>query len=870
MHYIQPTMKPIILSLIALWLCIGNTNAQRTFEGRVLDKESRQPLEAASVTLLQGEARTLVGYALTDASGRFVIKNSATGTLQVSVAYMGYKTDIRPATPGASMVFELTQEAINLKEVQIRAGRIWGKQDTVKYDFTRFVSEKDMYVKDVLKKLPGVNVEENGEIRYNGKAISNFYVEGLDVSGGRYNLINNNLRANAVKVAEIIENHQPVKSLQNKVFTDDVALNLKLKPEARAQWIVTAMGGLGYGDELLRTASINALQLGKEKQTTYTYKGNNTGLNVMPEQMELATGNMTDRIPDRDIPVFLSPASISAPLDEKRVLFNDSHLFSGNRLYKLNDDRQLRMQLNYLHDRSTQQWGNESRYYFAQDTITTLEQQDYRLRTDRLNAELNYENNGATNYLRNRLMLSGAWNDGLSSIRSKDEGESEARELTQQIRTSQLSVRNFFTRLHTGEHYTWGIRSFLRYSYLPAFIRLEDEDSNTSRTDMNVYDFYTDNSLYWLRKKNGVSLQLTAGIRGELSSVGQEETPPLLPGATADERYDANGYTLYATPQVEWEKGNLQLTASAQLQWKELPEQSYSHFFVNPRISMRYQLGPRWKVYLSGSLSGSAGGLSDFYPLPYRRDYRTWVQRSEIVPETTRQMAAIYSEYKNTIQEFFWTVSLAQAHTRYNLITEKDYSNGEFLISSREYRNSGDSYTLNTVLSKGIYDWNLKTSLEATLSRSEGKQSNQGVVQSYRYDYLRLMPRLIWSASRFLQAEYKGSFACSSSKIGENTELGALWNMVQRFTLNFGWKNTELILSGEYYYNDLNEHQHLTNFLADASLVYKAKKWRFTASAANLFDQKRYSYTAYSTVQSSTSWVNIRPREFLVTAQYQF
>mgnify|MGYP000037203646 CR=1 FL=1 len=86
-------------------------------------------------------------------------------------------------------------------------------------------------------------MEENGTIKYNGKAISNLYVEGMDVSGGRYNQINNNLKADAVQAAEVIEGHQPIKSLRGKTFTDDVALNLKLKPEVRSKWIYTVWQG---------------------------------------------------------------------------------------------------------------------------------------------------------------------------------------------------------------------------------------------------------------------------------------------------------------------------------------------------------------------------------------------------------------------------------------------------------------------------------------------------------------------------------------------------------------------------------------------------------------------------------------------------
>ena len=161
---------------------------------------------------------------------------------------MGYRKKTVPVLAGRPLTIELEQEAIMLKEVQIRSGRVWGRQDTLKYDLTRFASSKDRNVSDVLKKLPGINVEENGTIKYNGKAIGNLYVEGMDVSGGRYNQINNNLKADAVQAAEVIEGHQPTSPLRKDSLLDDVALNLKLKPEVRSKWIYTVMAGR-YGRE---------------------------------------------------------------------------------------------------------------------------------------------------------------------------------------------------------------------------------------------------------------------------------------------------------------------------------------------------------------------------------------------------------------------------------------------------------------------------------------------------------------------------------------------------------------------------------------------------------------------------------------------
>ena len=128
---------------------------------------------------------------------------------------------------------------------------------------------------------------------------------------------------------------------------------------------------------------------------------------------------------------------------------------------------------------------------------------------------------------------------------------------------------------------------------------------------------------------------------------------------------------------------------------------------------------------LLGSLDESEGGLKDIYPFRYREDYRTVVKHTGKVPVTVRQLYTCYLEYKNTIKEFFWTLSASYSHNRYNLITERNYKDGNFYLSSVERNHSSHSYILNTIGSKGIYDWNLKTSLELTLARNEGKQLNE-------------------------------------------------------------------------------------------------------------------------------------------------
>lgn len=882
----------IILSLLSFLFHI-QTNAQNTIEGRITDKVTRQPLESATVTLQQEGDGNIINYTLTDVDGCFQLSSSSLKDRTITVFYMGYRKKTVPVLAGRPLTIELEQEAIMLKEVQIRSGRVWGRQDTLKYDLTRFASSKDRNVSDVLKKLPGINVEENGTIKYNGKAISNLYVEGMDVSGGRYNQINNNLKADAVQAAEVIEGHQPIKSLRGKTFTDDVALNLKLKPEVRSKWIYTVMAGGGYGEKALYDASFNALQLSRNRQTVYTYKANNTGRNLFSDQQKLASGNSFDRVTDSNLPIFLPLPEPAMPLSQKRLLFNETHTASANRLYRLDEEKQLRFQLGYIHDRTTRQYGSEEIYYFAQDTVHTATNRHDRLKTDCLNAEVNYEDNTVSRYTRENFSFAGTWKSGVSDITGDNA-------IFQKIKNSQWELKNYFNQLYTKEKYTWGIRSYIRYTHCSASLtvahrnlpilfadnmliadciyhrnELSSSDNiseNTYRTvigqthesilaeyeEMNTGNAYTDNALYGMRKINGVNYQLTGGFCGELSSVKQENA------------YSAHSYSFYTVPRIEWERNDFLFTAATTVRWTHLPKQSYSRFCVSPFFCFRYKFTPRWKMSLLGSLDESEGGLKDIYPFRYREDYRTVVKHTGKVPVTVRQLYTCYLEYKNTIKEFFWTLSASYSHNRYNLITERNYKDGNFYLSSVERNHSSHSYTLNTIGSKGIYDWNLKTSLELTLARNEGKQLNEGIVQDYRYDYLCVEPKIVWAPSVFFEAEYKATVSCVGGGIGEDTSLDPLWEVAQRLTLSLEFHDTEFRLSGEHFYNDLSKNQHLNIWLADVSLIHKAGKWRFAASAINLFNKEQYRYTLYSAVQSYTSWIKLRPREFMVSVQYQW
>ena len=214
-------MKSLLyISILLITAC--NLSAQQVIKGTVTDAGNGQPVDAATVQIRKTGRQLPLTYTLTKADGTFILPlHQADDSLFVHVSLLGYKAIRQKITAGTRLLIRLEPEIFTLKEVEIRPGRVYGQHDTINYDVSQFISPKDEAIKDVLKKLPGVDVDDDGKISYNGKKISKFYVEGMDLTDGRYNQLTNNLQAGAVKSVQILETHPcPAKEADNRRYRD--------------------------------------------------------------------------------------------------------------------------------------------------------------------------------------------------------------------------------------------------------------------------------------------------------------------------------------------------------------------------------------------------------------------------------------------------------------------------------------------------------------------------------------------------------------------------------------------------------------------------------------------------------------------------
>lgn len=335
-----------------LFYCLVPTKlraqANNTFyiNGHVTDSEGKG-LDACIISILSITDSTVIAYGITGDQGEFSIK-FATANQQVLVRMTGFnvKQQVRQINSRNQTVdFHAKAESVVLKEVQVKAHKLWGSRDTLNYLVSAYIKDHNRTIGDILTQLPGITIEDN-IIRYQGTPINHFYIEDLDVLQGRYSIATEGLKANDVATVQVLENHENRRALQDQSTTEAAAINLKLKDNAKGKWINSLKLGVGYDDDILWENEMNLMFFGKQRQHVLFYGNDNTGTdNDRSTQHYDRSGLGTIEL----VGIITPNAS---PIGKS--LHNNKHTINISNLWKLNDTKQLRYNLNYSHD--IQRW----------------------------------------------------------------------------------------------------------------------------------------------------------------------------------------------------------------------------------------------------------------------------------------------------------------------------------------------------------------------------------------------------------------------------------------------------------------------------------------------------------------------------------
>ena len=245
-------MQKIIFKIL-IFLPILSFSQTIRFEGVVKDT-TNVPLEMANVMAVNQATKVVDSYSITNDKGRFVLNLNANAAYNIRFTYLGLKPKTLAVTTRSENIIQnvtLISDASQLKEVEIvREMPISVKGDTIIYKADAFKNGTERKLEDVLKKLPGVEVNKDGEIQVEGKKVQKVMVEGKDFFDGDTKIATKNIPADALDKIQVLRNYNEVSNLKGLENNEEsVALNIKLKDGKKNFWFGDITAGIGVGHE---------------------------------------------------------------------------------------------------------------------------------------------------------------------------------------------------------------------------------------------------------------------------------------------------------------------------------------------------------------------------------------------------------------------------------------------------------------------------------------------------------------------------------------------------------------------------------------------------------------------------------------------
>ena len=247
--------------------------------GKIVDS-SKEPMIQASVRLLTAKDSTFVGGAATDDQGRWRLHNVKAGKYIVHASYVGYLPTYKNITVGSDLVrageMVLEESSIMLKETTIVGIKtpIKVMEDTVEFNADTYKTQPNAVVEDLLKRLPGVEVDSEGKITANGKEVKKILVDGKEFFSDDPKVASKNLPVNMIDKLQVVDRKSDLARLTGvDDGEDETVINLTVKKGMKNGWFGTVDAGYGTDDRYKVTFNVN--RFWNENQVTFLGNFNN-------------------------------------------------------------------------------------------------------------------------------------------------------------------------------------------------------------------------------------------------------------------------------------------------------------------------------------------------------------------------------------------------------------------------------------------------------------------------------------------------------------------------------------------------------------------------------------------------------------------
>jgi len=261
-------MKKIFTLLFFALLVSGIARSQKadgSIKGKLIDTAAKQPLSDATISVINSNDSSLVSFSLSDKQGAFEIKGLDSGTYRLVISHQGYMETKQFFTiTGLKKIIDLgildlQKEYKTLAEAKVtNEAPIQVMNDTVQFNSSGFKTKPNATVEDLLKKLPGVEVDKEGNVKSQGEQVQKVYVDGKEFFGNDPKLATKNLTADMVESVQVFDDmSDQAKFTKIDDGSRTKTMNIKLKKDRNKGYFGRALAAFGDQGRYEGNFSIN-------------------------------------------------------------------------------------------------------------------------------------------------------------------------------------------------------------------------------------------------------------------------------------------------------------------------------------------------------------------------------------------------------------------------------------------------------------------------------------------------------------------------------------------------------------------------------------------------------------------------------------
>ncbi len=858
--------------------------AQITIKGVVADSIS-QPLSYAIVTAYKDSSySTIIGFKTANEAGEFNIKlGEPIDSVFLEARHISFKPEQFVIT-NFNKLHKLTLFRLNneLKEVLVEAQKsIEIKGDTIRYDVEALKEKKDYTIEEVIKRIPGITVAENGQIAYNEQPISHLYLNGVDLLEGRYNIATRGIPAEAVKDIEVLRRHNHARIDIGRTLSNEVALNLKIKKDQKLLF-GTAIADIGTPLTTAR-GEVTPIYLKEKVQNIASLLGNNIGKSLQEFGTSLTRGNLEiSQLKLANTAIITPPEVEGNTISNRYWLDNTSASATNDMLVSLPNELIIKGSLDYNFEDSNIEKNNRSIFFTGNDSLQVTRNSLNKLTQTRYQIGNTIEINRDDLYINNKLSALSSHQDGRSlHVLNGDAINADFRNKNRAV-TNIMEVKNTINNqiIDSGMLFEYKAVDELLQTNPAVFTdvipgiapEFTSQDIHIEKFNIAGHSGYTFN-LFNIQWKARQSLKVASEQLQSLLN-NQNDNGNASPFATDFKMQTFESRTQLSST-FDWKRIRFTINPDATFYDVHRSEkitdtqQNDRYLFLNMTATASHSFNLKWDAGASGSVKNSIPRFDALYPGTILRQFDNLSTNPQDINVMRTNDASIFFSYSDVLSGY-----LLKNNTTYSSTTSEFIFNRTLdergLIQITAIRQDNQFSTLRNVtsLSKRFFK-HLSTQSNYYVDVTTIEQIFNNSAQKNTLINHTINTTWSWSKGGFYALNYEGTINFGLSLVDDSraTNTFQLHNLGIDLYLSekTRWSfNSETAISSFSSSSNTN-----VNTLFNSSFYYQPHKKLFLrAELYNIFNERFFTTATSGNNAISLNQFSLRPLQFTIGLNY--